>query len=112
MQALLQGEEAMQGHSEEENREGQSVSTDRSASPINGSANTGDPEFIDSVELARRWSVPVSWVRDQVRSRAQDPLPHINFGKYVRFLWRSPDLEDWVARRIVKGNNRRVGRVQ
>ncbi|MCU1240922.1 MAG: hypothetical protein JWO71_1648 [Candidatus Acidoferrum typicum] len=102
----------MQGHSEEENREGQSVSNDRSASPINGSANTGDPEFIDSVELARRWSVPVSWVRDQVRSRAPDPLPHINFGKYVRFLWRSPDLEDWVARRIVKGNNRRVGRVQ
>jgi hypothetical protein len=88
-------------------------------SPTSGSAGSRDSvavpdhvEFIDSVELARRWSVPVSWVRDQVRSRASDPLPHISFGKYVRFLWRSPDLEDWVARRIVKGNNRRVGRVQ
>ena len=24
-------------------------------------------EFIDSGELARRWDVPVSWIRDQVR---------------------------------------------
>ena len=90
---------------------GAEPSADHLASPINGSPSNGNSEFIDSIELARRWSVPVSWVRDQVRSRAPDPLPHVNFGKYVRFLWRSPDLEDWVARRIVKGNNRRVGRV-
>jgi hypothetical protein len=68
-------------------------------------------EFIDSRELARRLSLPSSWIRDQVRARSQDPLPHVNFGKYVRFLWGSPDLENWVARRIVRGNNRRVGRV-
>jgi len=43
-------------------------------------------EFIDSGELARRWDVPVSWIRDQVRRRAEDPLPHVNLGKYVRFL--------------------------
>jgi len=102
----------MQGHSEERDPNRQSSSANHSASPNNGSGSTENPEFIDSVELARRWSVPVSWGRDQVRSRAPDPLPHINFGKYVRFLWGSSDLEDWVARRIVKGNNRRVGRVQ
>jgi hypothetical protein len=68
-------------------------------------------EFIDSKELAARWHVPESWVRDYVRSRVDDPLPHVNFGKYVRFLWGSPELEDWVARRIVMGNNRRVERV-
>ncbi len=72
----------------------------------------GTCEFIDSQELARRWDVPVSWIRDQVRSRVQDPLPHVNFGKYVRFLWGSPELEQWLARRIVVGNNRRVERVQ
>src|SRR5712691_2665974 len=55
-------------------------------------------EFIDSRELARRMTVPISWVRDQVRARSQDPLPHINLGKYVRFLWGSPELEDWMAR--------------
>jgi hypothetical protein len=69
-------------------------------------------EFINSQELARRWDVPVSWVRDQVRSRAPDPLPHVHLGKYVRFIWGSPQLEEWIVRRIVVVNNRRMGRVQ
>lgn len=68
-------------------------------------------EFIDSREMARRLTVPASWIRDQVRARSEDPLPHVNLGKYVRFLWGSPGLEEWIRRRIVKGNNRRVGRV-
>jgi hypothetical protein len=67
--------------------------------------------FIDSQELARRWDVPVSWIRDRVRKRTEDPLPHVSLGKYVRFLWGSPELQAWIERRIVVGNNRRVGRV-
>jgi hypothetical protein len=69
-------------------------------------------EFIDSSELASRLHVPVTWVRDQVRSRMEDPLPHVHLGKYVRFLWGSSELEDWISRRIVNGNNRRVERVR
>jgi len=69
-------------------------------------------EFIDSRELARRLTVPPSWVRDQVRARSEDPLPHVNLGKYVRFLWGSPALELWIRRRIVEGNNRRLGRTR
>lgn len=69
-------------------------------------------EFIDSRELARRLTVATPWVRDQVRARSQDPLPHVNLGKYVRFLWGSPALEMWIGRRIVVGNNRRLGRTQ
>jgi hypothetical protein len=69
-------------------------------------------EFIDSRELARRLTVPVSWIRDQVRARSEDPLPHVNLGKYVRFLWGSPALELWIRRRIVVGNNRRLGRTR
>jgi len=69
-------------------------------------------EFIDSQELAKRLTVPVTWVRDQVRARSQDPLPHVNFGKYVRFLWGSPALELWIQRHIVVGNNRRLGRTR
>ena len=69
-------------------------------------------EFIDSSELARRLTVPVSWIRDQVRARSEDPLPHVHLGKYVRFLWGSPELELWIRRRIVVGNNRRVERVR
>jgi hypothetical protein len=105
--------EIVRTHSEGERlRPDQSSQTSQLACTTSILANSEETEFIDSVELARRWSVPVSWVRDQVRSRAEDPLPHISFGKYVRFLWRSPDLEAWVARRIVKGNNRRVERVR
>lgn len=49
-------------------------------------------EFIDCKTLAQRWALPESWIREQVRSRTADPLPHIRFGKYVRFRWASPEL--------------------
>jgi hypothetical protein len=67
-------------------------------------------EFIDSKGLASRWNLPESWVREQVRARSADPLPHVRFGKYVRFRWRSPELEDWAERRIVSSSSRVVGR--
>jgi hypothetical protein len=89
-------------------------------SPLPSSASSKDGEterltvyeFIDSRELARRLTVPASWIRDQVRARSEDPLPHVNLGKYVRFLWGSPALELWIRRRIVVGNNRRLGRTR
>jgi hypothetical protein len=67
-------------------------------------------EFINSKELATRWNLPESWVREQVRTRSTDPIPHIRFGKYVRFRWGSLELEDWAERRIVSSSNRVVGR--
>ena len=68
-------------------------------------------EFLDSKELGRRLNLPESWIRDQVRARATDPLPFVHFGKYVRFAWGSPELQAWLSRRIFMGNNKRVGRV-
>jgi hypothetical protein len=68
-------------------------------------------EFIDSKELALRWALPESWIREQVRSRAADPLPHVRFGKYVRFRWGSPELEGWQKRRIIDASNRKAGRI-
>jgi hypothetical protein len=67
-------------------------------------------EFIDSAELALRWGIPESWVREQVRTRSGDPIPHVRFGKYVRFRWGSPELEHWAERRIVSGSNKVAGR--
>jgi len=58
-------------------------------------------EVIDFVELARRWVLPVSWVRGHVRSRVTGPIPHIRFGRYVRFRWGSPELEGWLAGHMV-----------
>lgn len=67
-------------------------------------------EFLDSKGLALKWNLPESWIREQVRSRSADALPHIRFGKYVRFRWRSPELEAWAERRIVSSSNRVEGR--
>ncbi len=103
--------------------DGQSKFTDNAGAPLHrrpspSSSQDSDTErltvyeFIDSRELARRLTVPASWIRDQVRARSEDPLPHVNLGKYVRFLWGSPALELWIRRRIVVGNNRRLGRTQ
>jgi len=52
-------------------------------------------EVLDAAQLAQRWRVPASWIREQTRARATDPLPCIRLGKYVRFEWGSPALFDW-----------------
>jgi hypothetical protein len=56
-------------------------------------------EVLTAEELARRWRVPSSWVREQCRSRCCDPIPHARLGRYVRFSWGSPELTQWWARR-------------
>ena len=56
-------------------------------------------EVLTAEELAKRWHVPESWVREQTRSRCSDPIPHVRLGRYVRFSWGSPDLNSWWARR-------------
>jgi hypothetical protein len=68
-------------------------------------------EYINCKELAARWNLPESWIRDQVRTRSTDPLPHVRFGKYVRFRWGSPELEGWAERRIISASNRKAGRI-
>jgi hypothetical protein len=56
-------------------------------------------EIVDANELARRWSLPVSWIREQTRSRAADPIPHVRLSRYRRFEWNSPALLKWWAKR-------------
>ena len=57
-------------------------------------------EIVDCKELGKRLCLPESWVRDQVRNRAGDPIPCLRFGRYVRFRWQSPELLDWLKRRM------------
>lgn len=68
-----------------------------------------DLEIIDSMELAKRWGVPESWVRDQVRGRAQDPIPHLRFGKYIRFEYGGEPLLHWLARHRTSTKQSRNG---
>jgi hypothetical protein len=58
-------------------------------------------EILTAGELAERWRVPESWVREQTRSRCVDVLPHIRLGRYIRFCWNSPELNAWWKRRQV-----------
>lgn len=57
-------------------------------------------ELIDSSELASRLRVPESWVRNRTRGRTPtvEKIPCIRLGKYVRFAWRSPELQDWIGK--------------
>lgn len=64
-------------------------------------------EIIDSAELARRWNVPETWIREYTRCRTQNTIPHIRLGRYVRFAWDSPDLDHWLQQRRVNGDERR-----
>jgi hypothetical protein len=62
-------------------------------------------EVIDSNELARRLNVPESWVRSRTNSkRTHDPIPHLKFGRYVRFPWGSEELSQWLDRQLVSAN--------
>jgi hypothetical protein len=57
-------------------------------------------ETIDADQLAERWRVPKSWIRNWTREGyANDPIPHVKLGRYVRFEWGSPTLAAWWARR-------------
>ena len=56
-------------------------------------------EVLTAEELSERWRVPASWIREQCRSRASDPIPHIRLGRYVRFSYGSPALNNWWTRR-------------
>jgi len=67
--------------------------------PSATSSALDQPELIDSPELAKRWSVPESWVRDCVRTRSADPIPCVRLGRYVRFQWNAPELTEWFERR-------------
>ena len=59
-------------------------------------------EIIDSTELGKRWNLPESWIRYYTRHShvpSKDRIPHLKFGRYVRFLWGSPRLNAWLESR-------------
>lgn len=55
-------------------------------------------ELIDSAELANRWRVPESWIRNHTRARTpkRERIPCIRLGRYVRFEWGSVTLAKWL----------------
>lgn len=60
-------------------------------------------EILNASQLSERLNLPESWVREMTRSRASDAIPHLRFGRYVRFQFGSPALSEWIARRMKGG---------
>lgn len=56
------------------------------------------PELIDAAELAARWRVPESWIRNHTRNRTpkSERIPCVRLGRYVRFEWGSTLLQRWL----------------
>jgi hypothetical protein len=61
----------------------------------------GNLEVIDSTELAARWRVPESWIRNRTRARTprEERIPCVRLGRYVRFEWGSPQLMSWLDKK-------------
>ena len=59
-----------------------------------------DFELIDAKELGHRLMLPASWIFAHTRERVprEERIPHIRFGRYVRFRWDSPELTEWIER--------------
>jgi hypothetical protein len=59
------------------------------------------PHLVALEELAERWALPLSWLREACRSRCADPLPCVRLGRYVRVDLEDPAILDWLNRRRV-----------
>src|SRR5438094_398253 len=59
-------------------------------------------ELIDSPQLAERWRVPESWVRNHTRNRTprEDRIPCIRLGRYVRY-WERRNVGGAIERKRV-----------
>jgi len=56
-------------------------------------------EVLDALKFAERLQVPAIWVRARTTSprfTQEQRIPHVRFGRYVRYLWGSPELNAWL----------------
>ena len=59
--------------------------------------------LLDPRDAASLLNVPVSWIYQHARTRAQDKLPYFKLGKYLRFSARN--LSKWLETRQLGGMN-------
>lgn len=48
-------------------------------------------------QLSEFLGVPITWIYDRTRKSGPEQIPHIKFGKYVRFNHESDVFQQWVA---------------
>jgi hypothetical protein len=63
-------------------------------------APSTDFDFLDFRGLAAKLGTSEQWVRRNVRrTYTRDPIPHLRFGRMIRFIWDSPEMQEWIERR-------------
>ena len=78
------------------------MSTETSDVPsMSRNGGNGNSEIVDAAELAARWRVPESWIRNRTRARTpkEERIPCVRLGRYVRFEWGSPRLAEWLEKK-------------
>jgi predicted DNA-binding transcriptional regulator AlpA len=61
---------------------------------------SADSEFLDFRGLAAKLGASEQWVRRNVRrTYTRDPIPHLRFGRMIRFVWDSQEMQEWIERR-------------
>ncbi len=72
-------------------------------SPTSGFEQKAGPavQVLDTDGLAAKLDLMPSWIRSHVQPRCpkEERIPHVRFGRYVRFLWGSPELTAWLESR-------------
>jgi hypothetical protein len=59
----------------------------------------GNPAFLDFSGLAAKLVTTEQWVRRNVRpTYTRDPIPHLRFGRIIRFVWDSVEMQQWIER--------------
>ena len=53
--------------------------------------------------LAEFLGVPKTWIYDRTRENGPEVIPHMKFGKYVRFAPESQAFQEWLERHRVGG---------
>ena len=48
-------------------------------------------------ELAEYLEVPRTWIYERTRQKGPEIIPHLKFGKYVRFNPESSDFQQWLV---------------
>jgi hypothetical protein len=78
----------------------ENMSTELAGVPMVSPVARNGVELIDSAELADRWKVPESWIRNHTRACTpkEARIPCVRLGRYVRFEWGAPHLVEWLAK--------------
>ena len=64
-----------------------------------------ESDFLDFSGLAAKLGTSDQWVRRNVRrTYTRDPIPHLRFGRSIKFDWDSVEMQAWIERRKATAN--------